>query len=54
MAMGRRQKLDGWEYDFVGKCRHFLVWARGEKRFIKKKMNRRFRKAAKKELRKDI
>ena len=50
--MGHREKsIDADELDAFTKWRHYVFWQRGERKRIKRKFNKRVRKAAKMELR---
>ena len=50
VMMGRRQKMDQDGYDVTSGWRHILVWARGEKKRIKRRMNKAFRREGKQEI----
>lgn len=44
IMMGRRQKLKtGKEFDLISKWKHFVYWKPGLRKFIKRRLNKRYR-----------
>ena len=50
MRKGRKQKLDGAEVDWTSKWRVAYNWNAGVGKYIKKRMNKRVRQEAKKDI----
>lgn len=50
--MGRKQKMDGDGYDITSRfCRRYINFRAGEKRRIKRRLNKRYRQMLKARLR---